>query len=252
MAALTGVAATALLTAAHRMAESARPDRWFDDPMASAFIAAAEWRPIGDDQAGEIWVVLRTRFFDEYLASAVAQGRRQVVIVGAGLDSRAFRLNWPPATRLFEIDQAQIFEFKEGVIAAIRPRESCERIIVPINLTDDWIAALARRGFDMDIPAVWLIEGVLVYMSDQDVSLLMDGVARCSAPDSRLALTAGTRAVAQDAPHTGWAIECPPASWLASFGWSGRVVDIARCAERYGRPLSGGSSVGSIITAKRP
>jgi methyltransferase (TIGR00027 family) len=248
--ALTGVAATSLPPAANRMAESARPDRWFDDPMASAFIAAAEWHPVGDDRPGEIWVVLRTRVFDEYLTSAAGGGCRQVVIVGAGLDSRAFRMSWPPGTRLVEIDHPQTFEFKERVIVAVQPRAACQRIVVPADLAGDWTAALARSDFDVEAPTAWLIEGVLVYMSDESVRGLMEGIARSSPRRSRLALTAGTRPAG--AARIGWAIEGPPVAWLASFGWTGRVIDIARCAERYGRPMTAERPVGIIMTAERP
>jgi methyltransferase (TIGR00027 family) len=93
--------------------ESARPDRLFEDPLAAEFVAAAGWeRPRMDDVPPEAraalgrmasWVSARTRFLDDLLLDATAGGVRQVVLLGAGLDARAFRLDWPDGVRLFEL-----------------------------------------------------------------------------------------------------------------------------------------------------
>ena len=60
---------------------------------------------------------VQTRFFDEFFKSAAQRGIRQAVIVAAGLDSRAYRLNWPSGTTVFEIDQRKVLKFKERVLA---------------------------------------------------------------------------------------------------------------------------------------
>jgi methyltransferase (TIGR00027 family) len=248
---LMGVAATSLPAAANRMAESARPDRWFDDPLAAAFVAASQWRPPEDDEAGEIWVVVRTRFFDEYLAAASASGCRQVVLVGAGLDARAFRLCWPLPASLFEIDQPQTFAFKESVIASVRPRATCRRSVVPADLREDWTPALRAHGFDPLVRTVWLIEGVLTYLSHEEVNRLMQAVSQLSAPGSRLGLTAATRATTAGALRAGWAIDGTPEAWLAPFGWDAVVVDVPECADRYGRSMHGERVIGTLLTADR-
>lgn len=61
--------------------------------------------------------VIRTRFFDDYLLAACAAGCRQVVLLAAGLDTRAYRLDWPPATHLFEVDLPCVLLFKEHLLA---------------------------------------------------------------------------------------------------------------------------------------
>src|SRR5215472_17051279 len=101
---LEGVAATALAVAAVRAEETARPDRLFADPLAVAFVAASgrsPSRPPADRRAVLLraWVVARTVFLDNLLASACREGLRQVVLLGAGLDVRAFRLPWPAGVR---------------------------------------------------------------------------------------------------------------------------------------------------------
>lgn len=103
---------TGLAVAAIRAHETARPDRLFADPLAGAFVAASGWTPRreapGDRRAAMVrfWVVARTVFLDELLASACEDGCRQVVLLGAGFDARAFRLSWPPGVRFFELDSA--------------------------------------------------------------------------------------------------------------------------------------------------
>jgi methyltransferase (TIGR00027 family) len=139
---LEGVTATALAVAAIRAEETARPDRLFADPLAAAFVAASGWspsRPPGDRRAIVLraWVVARTVFLDELLASACREGRRQVVLLGAGLDVRAFRLAWPPGVRLFELDTADILDHKDLVLAEQSAVAGCERIPVRCDLRTD-------------------------------------------------------------------------------------------------------------------
>src|SRR3954447_21152784 len=101
---LTGVSKTALGVARIRAGESRRPDRLFDDPYAAAFVAAmpdayADMASRSDEQraigaALAVHVAIRTRLYDDYLLDAVDRGCRQVVLLAAGLDTRAFRLAW--------------------------------------------------------------------------------------------------------------------------------------------------------------
>jgi len=60
--------------------------------------------------------VIRTRFFDDYLLDPTGQGIRQVVLLAAGLDTRAYRLAWPAGVRMFELDLAEVLEFKRRVL----------------------------------------------------------------------------------------------------------------------------------------
>ena len=103
-----GVGATALGAAEIAADETLRPDRLFDDPFAAAFVAAApplfpELESIADDpdiarlrDAFASDIVVRTRFFDEYLTRACTDGCRQVVILAAGLDAPPFDWSGPP------------------------------------------------------------------------------------------------------------------------------------------------------------
>src|SRR5579884_2771734 len=167
-----GIGWTALLVARARANESRRPDRLFDDPLAAAFVKAGgevlaraeQSLPGGDDvnRWREDSVALRTSFLDGVLVSACEAGCRQVVLLAAGLDARAFRLDWPPGTRLYELEMPDVLSFKERVLADAGAKPRCERIVVPADLRDAaWPARLQAAGFDARQPTAWIAEGLL-------------------------------------------------------------------------------------------
>ncbi|MDR3662564.1 MAG: class I SAM-dependent methyltransferase [Mycobacterium sp.] len=196
------VGATALGVAAARAAESASDKPLFDDPYAQMFIdaaTAAGWSsPFtatdpGPAQAYRIRIVrayaaARTKWFDEFFASASADGIRQVVILAAGLDARAWRLPWPDGTVVFEIDQPKVLAFKEETVAAHGVQPAARHIAVPIDLRQDWPQALRHAGFDSAQPTAWLAEGLLPYLPAAAQDLLFDRVHELSVPGSRIAV----------------------------------------------------------------
>ncbi len=91
---------------------------------------------------------VQTRFFDEFFCSAADRGIRQAVIVAAGLDSRAYRLDWPSGTTVFEIDQPKVLEFKVRVLAEQAAEPTADRRNVAADLRDDWSIPLRAAGFN--------------------------------------------------------------------------------------------------------
>ncbi len=168
---------TAVGVAAIRALESARVDRLFDDRLAAKFVAASG-RPLAERRqaaaadgrapqywnAIQIWVVIRTRFLDDFLADACAEGCRQVVLLGAGLDARAFRLDLPAGVRFFELDLPGVLEFKQRVVDATGARPNGARSVVPCDLSEDWPTALAAAGYRPEVRSAWIAEGLLVYL----------------------------------------------------------------------------------------
>jgi methyltransferase (TIGR00027 family) len=258
MAIPAGVGRTALGVAMARARESARPDRLFDDPYAALFLAAAGW-PAPDqyapprNEAMAHHLVVRTRFFDDHLLEACAEGRRQVVLLAAGLDSRAFRLPWPDGTRLFEIDLPEMVAFKEPVLAREQAQPRCRRTVLSADLRGDWGAELTAAGFDPDARTVWLAEGLFVYLSAEDVAGVLTAVGALSAPGSRLCFTHSvadssvirrareTPAMAEVAALWQGGLDEDPSDWLAANGWRPDFHDRAALAASYGRPRDGGS-----------
>src|SRR5262245_24109726 len=127
------VASTAHWVAAARARESSRPDALFYDPFAAA-LAGAEGERWMDDPRDEAvisaYVALRTRFFDDALLEAARGGIRQIVLLAAGLDARAYRLPWPTGTRLFELDRVELLAHKDRILEAARAVPRCARKIL--------------------------------------------------------------------------------------------------------------------------
>jgi methyltransferase (TIGR00027 family) len=247
-----GVDLTAGVVARARAIESRRSDRLFHDPCAKRFATAAKLNRMGKvrDIASD-YFVLRTRFFDDYLLDACAAGCRQVVILAAGLDARAFRLAWGEGVNLFEVDLPGLLSFKERVLAATTARPLCRRVVVPVDLCGAWPAALYSAGFRVEQPTAWLAEGLLMYLTAECNDRLLARIATLSAPGSRLAMEHLNRAYLElshmrpvhewlDAVGSPWKSHLDdPCQWLAGHGWRAEVFRPAQVATRYGRPVPG-------------
>ena len=270
----TGVGTTAVGVAVMRMTESAREDRLFDDPLAAAFVAGAGWEPPPPEEldaerrerfgALAAWVSARTRFLDDLLLDATAAGGiRQVVLLGAGLDARAFRLEWPAGVRLFEVDTAEMLGFKQRVLDEQQAQASCERVTIAIDLREDWPAALRTAGLDLEAPVAWVIEGLLVYLDEDSVDRLMRHVGALSAPGSRLGITASSsgscdawRSTVGEQVSAMWISALPdePEPWLAGYGWAARALDARDKLVAYGSrapPRDNGRAPTWLIDAVR-
>ncbi|HEY2130298.1 MAG TPA: SAM-dependent methyltransferase [Streptosporangiaceae bacterium] len=242
---LAGVGGTGLTVAGIRAAETERADRLFADPLAGAFVAAAGSPPrqaTGRQAAAlRLWVVARTVFLDELVMAACADGARQVVLLGAGFDTRAFRLPWPPGVRCYELDTQDVLDSKRQVLTAQHAVPGCARITIPGDLRDDWPAALRAAGLRPDQPTAWVAEGLLVYLSPDDVDQLLDRVTGLSAPGSRLGLTFRNRAPADQAsPAVALrrsAAPDDPVGWLAGHGWAAQLTGAREVLLAHGRAV---------------
>ncbi|MFI6642885.1 class I SAM-dependent methyltransferase [Streptomyces sp. NPDC050504] len=196
-----GVGLTALLVAAARAIETHRHDSLAADPYAEHFVraapASAHW-PVRAEQAGggdddPLWgrfaryFGLRTRVLDDFLLHAVRAGARQVVLLGAGLDTRAFRLEWPSDPVVYEIDRAGVLSFKQRVLTGLSAVPGVRRVPVPADLRADWAGALTGAGFDPALPTAWLAEGLLFYLSGPVETRLLDAVDGLTAAGGALA-----------------------------------------------------------------
>lgn len=207
------VGATALGVAMARAAESRSERPLFVDRFAQSFIDAAieaGWQSPFDGTATgipdadpavleliqqkvqSIWgyAAARTKHFDDFFTAAGAAGIRQVVILAAGLDARAWRLPWITDTVVFEIDQPKVLEFKAETLRTQDAQSTARNVPVPIDLRQDWPTALRAAGFDAGQPTAWLAEGLLPYLPADGQDLLFERVQRLSAPDSRIAVEA--------------------------------------------------------------
>ena len=268
-----GVAMTALGVALVRVRETARPDRLYADPLAGVFLAAA--RPGFD---ADRWVrlerlaeqfyegrTLAVKAVDEHIREVAASDCPQIVLLGAGLDTRAFRLDLPPETTFFEVDLPELFDFKESVLNAHRAHPICARRVVAADLCGDWERVLLARGFRADLPTAWVDEGVLGYVPRAAAYAVAETVTRLSAPGSRFGM--GRFQIAAAAPQYRALRELvleapgePPVnglgpdgeSWFAAHGWKTTFHAWDDLVEPYGRPgvMGGDPAVGHVVAVR--
>lgn len=180
---IRNVSDTANWVALYRAIESERPDAHFRDPYARRLAGdrgAEALRVMGG--TGQGWpMVVRTAVMDELLLRLVRErGVDTVVNLAAGLDARPWRLDLPAALRWIEVDLPAMIEHKRAVLAGETPR--CQLESVPLDLAD----VPARRALFARIGAgarnaVVLTEGLLVYLTRDQVGALARDLADCAA-----------------------------------------------------------------------
>jgi methyltransferase (TIGR00027 family) len=208
----SSVGATATMVAAARAMASKAETPLINDPYAEPLVravgldlftrlATGELSPadLEDDSDGSPAGVqrmtdnmaVRTKFFDEFFIDASNSGIRQAVILASGLDARGYRLPWPDGTTVYEIDQAQVIEFKSRTLAELGAQPTAYRRAVAVDLRDDWPAALRAAGFDPSRTSAWSAEGLLGYLPPDAQDRLLDTITELSAPGSRIATESG-------------------------------------------------------------
>jgi methyltransferase (TIGR00027 family) len=270
----TSVGATALFVATARALEAQKPDPLAVDPFAEVFCRAvggnaadvldgkAPEHQLKTPDWGEHFVNFqgaRTRYFDDYFRRAADAGVRQVVILAAGLDSRAYRLPWPDETTIFELDRPQVLDFKREVLAEQEAKPNAERREVAIDLREDWPQALRDRGFDSAKPSAWIAEGLLLYLPADAQEQLFTGIDALATPASHIAVEDGApmpsddfaaaveqeRAAAAEGEQRVFfqlvynERHAPADQWFGEHGWTAVATPLADYLREVGRPVPG-------------
>jgi methyltransferase (TIGR00027 family) len=138
-------------------------------------------------------LALRTMAIDAAARDAVAGGARQLVILGAGLDGRAFRMPELADTDVFEVDHPATQATKRARAAAL-PVKARSLQFVAVDFERDALAdRLAAAGHRPGEPTVWIWEGVVMYLRDEAVRATLAAIAARSARGSTLAVQYNTR-----------------------------------------------------------
>ncbi len=261
---ISGVADTAFLLAAFRAQESARPDALFSDPLAArlagergqAMLAAVS-------HLGEVagWSsIVRTVLIDRLLIEALVRGVRTVLDLGAGLDTRPYRMAFPASLRWLEVDLPPVIAWKAERLQDERPRCGLERIA--LDLLDgparrEWLA----RACPSDEPALVLAEGVLPYLEEADVGALASDLRAHPAIGGLIvdylspALVQARQAMARMRLHD-LPLRFAPDDWqgfFAAHGWRvAEVRDLAREGVRCGRPFPVPEAARALVQAGPP
>ena len=281
----TSVGSTALFVAAARALEAQKPEPLVADPYAELFCRAVggDWAEVLDgvglsSVAGRFgstfgahfvsFQAARTRYFDAYFATAADAGVQQIVLLAAGLDSRAYRLPWPADTVVYELDQPRVLQFKREVLAEHGDAPTAERREVAVDLRDDWPGALQAAGFDPARPSAWLAEGLLIYLPATAQDQLFTGIDALSAPGSRVAVEEGRPMPAdlfaakqreeREAGDEGQFFTltyneqiAPAGEWFGARGWTAETTALPDYLAEVGRSVPGddpeaGPMIGSI------
>jgi methyltransferase (TIGR00027 family) len=287
------VGATALGVAGARATETESENPLISDPFARVFLNAAGdglWNMFGlSELPPEVveaepdvalrmrsrvdYMASRTAFFDAFFLDAANTGVRQVVILAAGLDSRAWRLAWPDGTTVYELDQPKVLDFKTSTLQEYGAQPTCHRVGVAVDLRHDWPAALRQAGFDDSVPSAWSAEGLLPFLPAVAQDLLFESVQALSVPGSRIAVEAPgpdfntpdgrervrlqmqryrevvAKAAGREVPDFQdlWYFEdrTDVAEWLRGHGWDVSATPAEELMARYGRSAPEGLEDGA-------
>lgn len=275
----TSVGSTALFVATARALEAQKANPVALDQFAEVFCRAAggEWADVLDggladhplrSEFGHHFVdfqAVRTRYFDTYFETAAAVGVRQIVILAAGLDSRAYRLRWPDGTVVFELDQPQVLEFKREALAERGIEPAAERTEIAVDLRNDWPKALRDSGFDPSKPSAWIAEGLLIYLPAAAQHQLFAGIDALAAPGSHLALEESVpldaaafqakreEEIAGGGDRTFFTLvyneqHAPASEWFGSRGWCAAATPLPFQLRSFGRPVPEPDSEAGVMT----
>lgn len=247
--AIQNVSDTAFLVAGFRALESERPQPLFRDPLAAKLagehgkkILATVPKTFGVSP----WLVaIRTVTIDDLITKAIREGVDTILNLGAGLDTRPYRMALPPGLRWVEVDYSHVIALKEECLAGEAP--SCQLERISLDLVDHD----ARRTFLAEAASgaakvLVLTEGVTPYLTEAEVAELADDLRRIDAvqywindyysPESHRFADKRRAKFMRNAP-----LRFRPQDWFDFFaarGWRAREVRyIAEEGERLGRPI---------------
>jgi methyltransferase (TIGR00027 family) len=177
---------TAFMVATYRAMESERPDALFHDPLARKLAGERGEKIVASMSAGlrrwptamrpriMVWMMaIRTRIIDDFITCAIARGADAILNLGAGLDTRPYRMDLPPSLAWIEVDYPRTIEFKDSRLGDETPRCQLER--VKLDLAD--LPARARLFAELGSRfknVLVLTEGVVPYLSNADAARLAD------------------------------------------------------------------------------
>ena len=247
-----------LLGAVNRALESGADRPLFVDPLARALagergfefhkrLSSTTWPPYAAGPAPEQSIL--TRYYDDALQAAVRDLElTQIVLFGAGMDLRAFRLRWPSSLAFFEVDDRRVFDHKEPVLRRKRAKPTCDRRIVRANLASNvWSAKLLAAGFDSRRAAAFLLPG-LVHFDAATVQRVFRALNEIACAGSWLGVhffsvdtielpfmqPLQEKLVALGFPRWRFGVRDPEA-FLAEHGWRAQCTVLGAPDASYGR-----------------
>jgi methyltransferase (TIGR00027 family) len=245
---IRNISDTARWAAVYRARETERPDALFRDPYARRLAGQRGEEifakmPHGNRTA---WAwVMRTVLFDQLITQQIAHGVDLVLNLAAGLDARPYRMTVPAALRWVEVDLPELLAYKQEVLAKETPRCALERIPLDLSNVSARREMFDRLGRDAK-KALIITEGLLMYLSAEEVGLLAEDLARISS-FQRWVLELGSpgllrmlqKHLNQQLGQAGAPLKFAPAEgpgFFSAHGWRpGEVHSVLKTAARLKR-----------------
>jgi methyltransferase (TIGR00027 family) len=234
---------SALLTAGWRAMESARSDALFHDPLAAGLAGERGLRIAKTVPAGAWAVAIRTVLIDAFVQSAISSGIDTVINLGAGLDTRPYRMHLPSSLHWVEVDYPSLMEGKTANLSSEVPMCSIERIGLDLTEVD-----ARRRLFDRiwmtSRRAMVLMEGVLGDLNVHEAGELADDLRSQPGCESWVIDYFSPRLLVdyqKHQPHGSVPVRFDPPSWeafMTEHGWRIKEIRfIGEESERLHRPV---------------
>ena len=194
---------TAQGVAKQRLIETiAGPDkRVINDPFADNFMMGAGLMKLMGHKLN-VWlakklapgfhehIISRTRFIDDLIEKSTTEGAEQYVILGAGYDSRAHRLELPSSLKIFEVDQPEVQDRKRSKLPKELPNSENVTYVTVDFAHQSLTERLLNSGFDRTKSTVFTLEGVTQYISKEAFNSTMKEMSRlCQKTSSIFALS---------------------------------------------------------------
>jgi methyltransferase (TIGR00027 family) len=189
---------------------------------------------------------VRSRKIDDSVVDAIQRGIRQVVVLGAGLDTRPWRLNsikgidqtMLSEVRWYEVDFQELFDFKSRVLKTYEaiPAVDYREVVADLSV-DDWDLKLLEQGYLPDRPTFWLLEGLTGYLTKEECLKLLTGLYQRSSSSSCMLATFVPPKRRLVNPLHRFHPE-NPLEFVKNIGWKGDQVDLNDLSVEYGRTAS--------------
>jgi methyltransferase (TIGR00027 family) len=246
------VSATALLIAFARSLETEKEkdERLFCDPFAAELagdlgkssIALAgeneeEWSP-SKKNAFLRAITTRTKIIDDFIVDSICNYHvEQIIVLGAGLDTRPWRLHPNIAdltdmdkVKYFEVDFPEVFDYKLSILnrlgAVSDSSFDYHNVVADLSVPEVWPMQLAQAGFSATSRTLWVMEGFCNYLTEEELCKLMSKVFEISAEGSRLVSTFLTPQSTHVSLKLHQFYPENPIQFMSRFGWSGRQDDV--------------------------
>lgn len=240
---------TALWAAYFRAEETKRPDALFRDPYAERLEGGRGTeiaKTIPEGQAHAWAWVTRTYLFDRFLREGIENGADLIVNCAAGLDARPYRMDLPTNLHWVELDLPEILAYKEKILANEKPRCALERIRVNLANAAERQSAFGSIGA-RGKRAIILTEGLLIYLSPEEVGTLARDLAATSSFHRWIFDLHSPGLLRMMQKRTGKALEKagvpfrfgPPEGpeFFRPHGWEPvHVTGLLKTASKFGRP----------------